>query len=178
MNFSGINLLPLGLLDKHLKDYYLDADFKVYSTRKMKAPILMQGTKSTAASECGRVYTLDGSPYTAGFLRALVQRNASAKELFAQHTSPITIVSKLPIIETSNLSHVYLVEQGIKDRGFVIAQVSQPDGHLVFESKPAIHMTEQSYRSEMTRLAINKPGTKFVALQIVASAVSGDIKWE
>lgn len=179
MQFGTMNLFPLDLAYQRLKGYYLSADLTVYSTRRGLTPVKMSGSKAFGAYH--RNYTLNGVSYTETYLRGLVGGNSAFKKSFAEHTSAPKVAAAVEAkSKVSNRSHAQAVDQGIKSRGFVIAQVAMHDGqeHLLFGSKPAIHMTEQSYKDEMTRLATSKPGMKFVALKIVASVVSGGVKWE
>jgi hypothetical protein len=48
---------------------------------------------------------------------------------------------------------------------------------LLFGSDPKFHTTEQSFTDEMQRLALLKPGKKFVAVKIIKSVVAGEVSW-
>ncbi len=181
MQFGTMNLFPLDAAVNRLGGYFLDAQHRVYSTKRSKVPVLMHGSKVNTWSN--RNYTLNGSTYTEQYLKSLVTNNSVFAKLFREHTSPVAAVAvavEAKAGKLSNRSHASTASQGIKARGVVVAQVAVHDGveHLLFGSKPAIHLSEQSYRDEMTRLAAQKPGTKFVALKVVASVVSGGVQWE
>lgn len=178
MQFDSLNLFPLARVNSHYEGYFIAKDGSVYSTKRPsvgKMPYKMLGSGYGSM----RYYTLNKISVDGYTLMA----RARAHKDFDKETSPPTIAMMLASAThtvVAKRSHAKAVDEGIKGRGVVIAQVAVHDGqeHLLFGSKPAIHMTEASYRDEMTRLAASKPGTKFVALKVVASVVSGGVKWE
>lgn len=180
MQFGTMNLFPLIKVNARYEGYFLSKEGAVYSTKRSSK--LSDAPYKMAGSGYGylKYYTLNKVSVDGNSLLRLAKAH---KDFNADVMSPV--ITKLNSSLASQAgagkrSHAQDVAQGIKERGFVIAQVAMHDGkeHLLFGSKPAIHMTEASYRDEMTRLAAQKPGAKFVALKIVASVVSGGVQWE
>lgn len=178
MQVGSMNLFPLESAINRLAGYYLSADLSVYSTKRGPMPIKMMGSKSYGAYH--RNFTLNSVSYTHDYLKTLVSKNSALHGDFIGHTSPKASATVVADSKIPNRSHASSVGHGIGGRGFVIAQVSVHDGeeHLLFGSKPAIHLNEVSCKDEMQRLAMSKPGTKFVALKITSSVVSGGVQWD
>jgi hypothetical protein len=178
MQFGTMNLFPLDVANNRLSGYFLASDYTVYSTKRSTSPVRMHGSKGYGSYH--RTYTLNGQSYTEAYLKGLVTKNTIFGHAFVDHTSASRKAEASVTTKLSNRSHATSASQGVKAKGVVIAQVAVHEGveHLLFGSKPAIHLTEQSYRDEMTRLASQKPGTKFVALKVVASVISGGVQWE
>lgn len=179
MQVGSSYLFPLSKIDTHLDGYFISAEGKMFSTKKFSQGRVMVGSGPYGTS--ARTYTMNGCSYDGSMLFHRAQQHRDWKNETMTPTANVLIVTKHDAqSKITDRSHAQDVVQGIKGRGFVIGQVAVHDGqeHLLFGSKPAIHMTEQSYKDEMTRLATSKPGIKFVALKIVASVVSGGVKWE
>ena len=187
MKIGDHYVFPLSMLEAHgMNGYYIDRQGDVYSTRQSP-----NGRKMTGSN--GYV-TLNGVSYNKRvlLLRAKVHREFLI-ETAKSKADIVTIVAKdepasWPSVSEArevlnapkDRSHAKSVAEGIKSRGWVIAQVATHEGvqHLMFGSKPAINTTADSYTNELTRLASAKPGTKFVALKIVSAVVSGGLSWE
>ena len=179
MQVGSSYLFPLSEIDTHLSGYFVSAEGKMFSTKQSTQGRVMVGSGSYGSRH--RYYTMYGCSYEGAMLFRRAQQHANWKSETSKPTANVLTVSKHDAqSRVTDRSHAQAVDQGIKGRGFVIGQVAMHEGqeHLLFGSKPAIHMTEQSYKDEMTRLATSKPGMKFVALKIVASVVSGGVKWE
>jgi hypothetical protein len=61
--------------------------------------------------------------------------------------------------------------------GNVIIGSIQGDGSISFSANPAVHTNEQSWKTEIERLALASPGKRYVAVQVVGSVVSGGLVW-
>jgi len=81
-------------------------------------------------------------------------------------------------LDNSTPDRLYAVDMGSAVRQHAVLIASIEDDKLLFGTKPKLHIGEKSWKAEMQRLAVVAPGTKFVALQIVASVVAGGLKWE
>lgn len=169
MKYGNLNLFPLVMLTPAYVGYLMDKDGDVYSLKQSPIPKKMYGSGIGTS----KTYTLNKVSVNASNLK---MRAKMHKEFYTE-TGVITV--KQAEVKP-NRSHAPRVSDGIQARGVVIAQVATHNGveHLLFGSKPAIHMTEASYKNEMQRLAMSKPGTKFVALKIVSSVVSGGMEWD
>ena len=171
-------LFPLSKLNNQLDCYFVSSRGEMFSTKQSPVGRSMIGTglKNT------RYYTMNGTSYSGANLYRRAQQHADWKVETSKPASTFLTRPDHPATQSkiTDRSHSPDVEHGIKNHGFVICQVAMHEDqeHLLFGSKPVIHLTEQSYKDEMIRLATSKPGMKFVALKIVASVVSGGIKWE
>lgn len=180
MKFEGIteNLFPLEKARSGFRGYYIDAKGGVYSTQQQSKPKQMLGSRAYGSSQPTRTFTLNRNSYSGSYLLTLARQHAD----FAKETTPVTqaVMAAVAATAVGKRSHASSVADGLKAKGVVIAQVAVHGGQefLLFGSKPAIHMTEQSYKDEMTRLATGKPGTKFVAVKVIATVVSGGVSWE
>lgn len=174
MQFGTLHLFPLINVHARYEGYFMAKDGTVYSTKRSKkasdAPYKMIGSGYGSM----KYYTLNNDSIDGHSLT----RRAKAHKDFNKETSGSVPIEA--VVSSTKRSHASAVDEGIKGRGFVIAQVAVHDGaeHLLFGSKPAIHMTEASFKDEMQRLAMAMPGTKFVALKVVTSVVSGGVQWE
>ena len=166
------NVFPLSLQNNRFAGYFINSNGEVISTKQNTS-----GTKLCGSGPYGsanRFFTLAGVSYSG---RDLL-RTARAHSAWAEHTMPKKEQSKSQS-KVKDRAHATAVDEGVKSRGFVIARVGTHDGvqHLMFGSKPAIHLTEASVTSEMTRLANSNPGVEFVMLKIVKSAKAGGLVW-
>lgn len=178
MQFGTMNLFPLIKLNARYEGYFLSKEGAVYSTKRSSKPSDAPYKMTGSGYGYLKYYTLNKVSVDGNSLLRLAKAH---KDFNVDTSAPVAgVAPKVVTVAGTKRSHATALDQGIKGRGFVIAQVAVHDGqeHLLFGSKPAIHMTEASYRDEMTRLAAQKPGTKFVALKIVASVVSGGVQWE
>lgn len=172
------NLFPLNLIEHRLGGYFINAAGEIFSTQLNAEPRKMLGNRGSNGT---RFYTLNRVSYSGA---QLLQR-AKADPNFARETTP-EAVALANVLATRADPHAFAaaslqrnharsVAEGITNRGVVLASVK--DGKLVFGSEPAIHTTEASYRAEMQRLAAQNPGTKIVALKIVASVEAAALVW-
>lgn len=170
-------LFPLSKLNSTLKDYFVSVDGKFFSTKQSPAGRQMHGAGPS-------------TPYLRSCTMAGPSRDGRTMYLAAKQHDDFVSETRPPSTRPvdartlrgtpSGRNHAMSVNEGLADKGWVIAQVAVHEGveHLLFGSKPAIHMSEASYKDEMQRLALSKHGTKFVALKVVASVVSGGVTWE
>lgn len=175
MQLHGLTLFPLKLIHgTRLEGYYIDAQGEVYSTRMSAVPKKLLGSKQFSYSR--RYYTLAGASYDG----ASLLRQAKGSPKWAEEmTIAKTIVKRVGQVQLKDRAHAGNVTEGLTFKGWVIAKVAKHKGKefLQFGSQPAIHMTEASYKAEMTRLATQEPGTRFVALRIEQSLVAGGLQW-
>jgi hypothetical protein len=170
-------LFPLTHIDSTLKGYFVGADGKFYSTKQSDVGRVLTGTGTRVGS---RYFTMNGRSVEGAVLYRRAQAHASWKAETTKPSEMIATANKLVnVAKVTGRSHAASAQVGIKGRGVVIARVAVHDGveHLLFGSKPALHMTEQSYHDEMTRLATQYPGVEFVALKVVKSVKAGGFTW-
>ena len=163
-------------LDSGLGGYFVSADGRFYSTKQTPQGRVMCGSGSHGSRT--RYYTMRGMSYDGALLYRRAQAHSAWKSETTKPSAAIAVANKTGAKVTGR-SHAATVKAGITGRGVVIARVAVHDGveHLLFGSKPAIHMTEQSYTDEMTRLATQYPGVEFVALKVVKSVKAGGFTW-
>jgi hypothetical protein len=177
MQVGTLYLFPLPLIDSTLSGYFVSAEGKFYSTKQSAAGRVMCGSGNRFGS---RYFTMNGRSVDGSVLYRRAQAHASWK---AETTKPSVVadvaVSNKTGAKVTGRSHAASASLGIKGRGVVIARVAVHDGveHLLFGSQPALHMTEQSFTDEMTRLATQYPGVEFVALKVVKSVKAGGFTW-
>lgn len=176
MQVGSQYLFPLELIDTGLKGYYLSGEGKFISTKQSAAGRVMTGSGSFGSRT--RYYTMNGMSYEGAILYRRAQQHINFKAETTKPSQAIAVANKTGAKVTGR-SHAGTVQAGIAGRGVVIARVAVHDGvqHLLFGSKPALHMTEQSYTDEMTRLATQYPGVEFVALKVVKSVKAGGFTW-
>lgn len=168
------NVFPLNLLGQHYDKYFIDASGNVYSTK-----ISVYGRKMYG-NGAGHV-TMNNMSVS----KADILRRAKQHAKWTEHTSPASLaVAKVAVDvpvkgKSTARHHAKTVDEGLKGRGVVIARVGTHDGveHLIFGSKPAIHMTQASYEDEMQRLALQYPGVVFVAVKVVKTVKAAGIVW-
>lgn len=190
------NLFPLQLAYASLYDYYMDAEGEVYSKKRGALARLSGSTPYRFGSynrTAGKTYTLNGTSYQAVKLKAHAQAHPSFKEethdpkkktpggygpaTLSAAALGVDLTKVKSSVPSPDRVHATSVEAGIKGKGFIITRF-MPGVGLIFSKQPAIHLTEDSARSEMERLAKEVPGTKFVMLKITNSIVSGGVTWE
>lgn len=170
MKVADKNLFPLNNINSRFSGYLMDADDNIYTTKnKFQTPTTMTGSRTSS----GHYFTLNKNTYRRDFLVNAARNH----RLFKSETAApqVAVVSEV-VKSNDKRSYAKDLDEGIKLRGVMIAAVE--NGKLVFSSEPKIHTTEQSYRSEMERLANTKPGMKFVSVKITGSVVAGGVKWE
>lgn len=180
MNINGVNnIFPLNLLNTNFTDYYMDANGRVYSTKRVTTPQVMLGSTTGFGSRRRHVYSFS-SPNTrqatqqfGDDLFAKAKRHAD----WALHTSghPIANAAKMPNFITKDRDHAQTLEDGLRSKGYIIGQVQGEA--LVFGSKPKVHTTLTSVKEEVARLASKSPGTKIVYLKVEGMAVANGIAW-
>jgi hypothetical protein len=177
MQVGTLYLFPLSLIDSGLGGYFVSAEGKFYSTKQSAAGRVMTGSGSFGSRT--RYYTMRGQSYEGAVLYRRAQQHINFKAETTKPSATIAVANKVPAAKVTGRSHAGTVQAGIAGRGVVIARVAVHDGvqHLLFGSKPALHMTEQSYTDEMTRLATQYPGVEFVALKVVKSVKAGGFTW-
>ena len=179
MQVGSQYLFPLSKIDTHLNGYFVSATGQMFSTKQ--TPVGRQMTGSGVSSRY-RYYTMNGQSYDGAVLFRRAQQHASFAAETSKPSDSIALANKVAGTKAgkpTQRSHAASTQLGIKGRGVVIARVAVHDGqeHLLFGSKPAIHMTEQSYTDEMVRLATEHPGTEYVALKVVKSVKTGGFTW-
>jgi len=181
MQFGSMNLFALSHLSPHAySGYYMNRDGAVYSTKRGSTPVKMLGSGHGAML----TYTMNKRSVNGLSLVRQAQRHSMFLSETASNRPALDVVTERLAAKAKSYgaqrNHASNVQVGIASKGVVIARVAKHDGaeHLLFGSKPAIHTTEASYKDEMTRLAMQYPGTKFVALKIVTSVISGGVTWE
>jgi hypothetical protein len=177
MQVGTLYLFPLSKIDSHLGGYFVSAEGTFYSTKQSVAGRKMTGSGSFGSRT--RYYTMNGRSYEGAVLYRRAQGHGDWKVETTKPSQVIAVANKVPAAKVTGRSHAASASLGIKGRGVVIARVATHDGveHLLFGSQPALHMTEQSYTDEMTRLATQYPGVEFVALKVVKSVKAGGFTW-
>jgi hypothetical protein len=179
MQVGTLYLFPLSKIDSHLGGYFVSAEGTFYSTKQSVAGRKMTGSGSFGSRT--RYYTMNGRSYEGAVLYRRAQGQGDWKVETTKPSETIATMNKIlqSTKQVSARSHAASASLGIKGRGVVIARVATHDGveHLLFGSQPALHMTEQSYTDEMTRLATQYPGVEFVALKVVKSVKAGGFTW-
>lgn len=166
----GLYLFSLEAINPAWRNYWMGFGGTVYSTKKSVVPTILKGQAASRFNS--RYYTLNGRTYTSEYLYGLAKKHPDfAKETSAQPEVKVKGTST----EVQARTHAKNLDQGIAGRGYVIAKVITVDGEdvLAFGSKPSIHLSEASYADELKRLALSAPGTKFVGVKILGSAVAG-----
>lgn len=183
MYLSGHNLFPLKHVEQRLEGYYFDAAGSVYSAKAVKGEFSkLTGTRNAS----GHYYTLNRCSYRADSLlrRAREHRQWSSEmgddildrirtraEAASRKVSPVATGGT-----PSNRSYALSMDGAVKSHAVLIASIK--DDSLIFGTDPKLHDMESSWKDEMKRLALAVPGTKFVALQIVAAVQVEGLKWE
>ncbi len=151
--------------------YYMDLDGSIFSDRRGKGLVQLNGSR-----------TLSGHYFSLGYQKFRHDEifNAAKKSpSWSSHFAAVPTVSNPRNVRAdAKRSYAPNLPSAIKQKSVMIVSVT-PDGYkLIVGSNPKFHTTEESWRSEMKRLASVKPGTKFIALEIKASVVSGGEVWE
>ena len=182
-------LFPLEKLNRNWSKYYMNAGGQVFSVKTTTAPRLLNG--STSAQ--GRHYSLSPSNgFSPDTIRAdALVRRAKTHVDFKKETV-LTVEPKWPHdspfnnLESEKVdayrdqigerNHAASVADGIKARGYLIGQVQGEA--IVFGSKPKIHTTLKSVKSEIERLANKTPGLQLIYLKIEGSVRAASLVWE
>lgn len=168
MLIEGQNLFPLNNITSLGSGYYMSAAGQIFSGKSGKL-VRLSGSNTTS----GRYFTLSGRTHREDQL----VRDARRHKLFDKETAVAGVLEapKTVKVDGTKRSYASSMQEAITLRGVMIAAV-QGD-RLIFGTKPKTHITEQSWKDEMTRLATVSPGTKFVAVKIVQSVVAGGVTW-
>lgn len=156
-------LFPLTYLDGRMIGYYINERGEVFSTRQYKKPTKMAGSVTGGL----RYYTIGvGRNQSKSMQGAVLLSLARNNPNWKRETSTVTAAGPTQGVTAS---------VGLQTKGFVIATVQ--DSILVFGSKPKIHLTEDSAKAEVERLAQKSPGVQIVYLQIKGGAVAEGMRW-
>lgn len=205
MNVQGKNLYPLSHYIGSLTGYYMDAEGEVWSTKRGGLVKLMGSTPMKLrfgryVEGSTRYFTLNGLSYTHEQLKngcvydprfneetnnpyerqpgGYGPKVLSAKTLGVD-LAKVAEAQKVAAVSSEIRAHAKDMNSGVKDKGFIIATLDPKDGgRLIFGTKPVVHLTPESAKNEMERLANEVPGVKFVMMRIVNTIVSGGVTWE
>lgn len=186
MLVQGKHLFPLERIAScfygHIPSgYYMDAHGRVYSTRGGKG-ILRELMGSHTPS--GHYYSLASRTYRHDQLfKYAGQHREWVKETQPRSNDSVRFCDidyVKPEPKSGNRYHSATLDSGIKAHGVIIGTVYERSGQkrIVLGSTPKVHLHEASWKDEIKRLALLKPGTKFVALQVIAAVKAGGITWE
>jgi hypothetical protein len=176
---NGQPMFPLRNVSQNISTgYYMDRNGGVWSTRGSKdgaQAVQLKGSRSNSGT-----YFKFGQQWGSGWRHDTLKQMAMTHKDWAKETAEFgakaaelkAVLAKTP---TSTRAYAETVLDGIAQRGSVIGRVHK--GKLVFGSEPKIHLTAQSVRDEMLRLATTYPGTKFVRLVVDSAVVSGGLEW-
>lgn len=177
---SVMNLFPLNLVDVNLNGYFVGADGEVYSTKQGKGATRMLGSRSLNGTET--YLTMQRRTFGK---RDIVRRAKSHSQFTAHTNQPLVAPSQVavepqlaswPMPNPTARSHAATTAAGVAAKGYLLATL---DGDtLVFGTKPVIHLTDTSVKSEAERIAITKPGQKIVMLKIMGSVQAKAVAWE
>lgn len=171
---NGIIALELNAIDSSIPaGYYMSIEGNIWSTR----------------GHSGKVRKLSGSMYETGeggtkrYKRYFKLGNSQF-----YHTTLFNQAKRSPVwfntfnrpfrdalIETGNRERAVDADTKPIKGGYVIATFK--DGGLVFSSKPRVHATPESVKTEMARLATLNPGVTFVSLQIDQTVTASQLVW-
>lgn len=170
-------LFPLDKAFPGLGGYFVDSTGNVWSTRVSTSPRRMTGSGPSSLPQ-NKCFTLNGRSYRGSDLMRSARNHKDWGLEMASKADPVDVAVSS---NTKSLkrSHAQSVASGLTARGVIIGRVAQVDGQsaLVFGSKPAIHLTTESYEDEMKRLALEHPGVEYVALKVVKTVKAGGLTW-
>lgn len=150
--------------------YYMDVNGAIYSTRRGKGLVQLNGSRTVS----GHYYTIGGTSYRHDKLFEAAKKSKT----WAAHVGGGLVEPMIGTRGSEKRSYAPNLPSAIKQHAVMIASVT-PDGYkLIIGSNPKFHLGEDSWRSEMQRLASLKPGTKFIALEIKAAIIAGGVVWE
>jgi hypothetical protein len=188
MNVNGTpGFFPLLKIRPNFSGYYMTANGDIYSTKQYKSPRKMIGGGTTRG---GRTYTFSVSnsrlPVTerGDTLFALAKRHTDwAADTSLTTPAESTNIARMPNfaspvsnIGTAERHHAASTSIGIAKKGYIIGQVQGEA--IVFGSKPVVHTSLQSVKSEVERLAARSPGTQIIYVKIEGAAVANGIAWQ
>jgi hypothetical protein len=175
MNVNGIaGLYRLANLNAQWASYFADAHGNVYSVRTSAVPRKMMGSVNGGR----RYFTLTGNN---GRAQTVAQdqliRDLRNKADFIRETSLTPAVQAVVTNREAagQRNHAASLAAGVKAKGYIIGRVQGEA--FAFGSKPAIHTTLLSVRSEMERLATANPGVEYVYFKIEGSVKAASLAW-
>lgn len=181
-----VNVFHLANVRSALSKYYIDLIGNVYSTAGGDGKFVkLAGTPT----KNGRRFTLSGSSsystgsYTHEQLRKMAEATAGWNG-YVNSLKPVAEAPKPAVVlpaGDAKRSHALTLAAGLAAKGWIIASVQPAKGQveeqLVIGSKPKIHTTTDSVKSEMERLALQYPGTTFVSLRVQNTVKAAGIQW-
>lgn len=187
MNINGVNnLFPLSHIRPGYVGYFMDVNGHVYSTRQFTTPKKLSGSTTGygAMQRTMYTFTVTGRRNTIQEAGSTLFAEAKRHALWTKETSALAAVS-MPdfakglgaVNKVDNSIHAATVVQGIKQRGYIIGQIVSGSDAIVFGSKPKIHMTEESVKAEVARLAAKSPGTQIIYVKIMGAATCHALAW-
>lgn len=191
MRIHGQNLFPLSVILPNIQTdkYFMSADGSVFSMARGKFVRLLgsnqyRGRTFTVPAASLTFQCRNGGTVTVRHIE--LKSRATCHPSFTSHVKEEITLNTLradmnkmqakPVVVVGESHHATSVEAGIKAKGSIIGRVHK--GRLVFGSEPKIHMTADSVKRQMERLAMEHPGVKFVKFKIGQSVVAGGVTWE
>lgn len=177
MIVNGIaGLYRLSGLNPQWASYYADAQGNVYSVRTSAVPRKMMGSVTGGR----RYFTLTGNnSRVQSVAQDQLIRDLRNKADFIRETSltqpAAAVQAAVTNRDAGQRNHSQSLAAGVKARGYIIGRVQGEA--FVFGSKPAIHTTLASVRSEMERLATANPGVEYVYFKIEGSVKAASLAW-
>lgn len=177
----SISAFPLNLINNRIsQNYFISREGKVFSNRGSKGAVQLSGSKAGNNT----YFKLGGGTWSPSYKLSDLYRDAQRHARWEIETNTAIQLKQEANLQARALANPagvksieeLSVHQAIKDRGSIIGRVHK--GHLVFGSNPKIHMSKDSLKAEMLRLATVYPGTKFVQLDIAAAVQAGGVTWE
>lgn len=149
---------------------------KVFSTATSSLREL-GGTKGTSiANRNDTIFTFVSrkfalSEITTSFAN-FVRNNSYSYHYVAPKLGPVTTPTR-PGAAPSQRPTV----ANLSAKGSVIIGTIGAGGTISFAVSPQVHTNEHSWKTELARLANASPGTRYVAVEVVASVVAGGLVW-
>lgn len=199
MNINGIlGLFPLQFVRNGFDGYYINAAGEVFSTKQYATPRKMTGGPGGRGT--GRVYTFTSTDrfqrlpmnVRGDTLLADAKRHArwAIETNQYNNSAPLAANAGLVPMPAMNLTHAAAAKaasekasrnhasstaDGIARKGYIIGRL---DGDaIVFGSKPVIHTSLTSVKSEVERLVQANPGKTILYVKIEGAAVANGIHW-
>lgn len=177
MIVNGVaGLYRLSSLNAQWASYYADAQGNVYSVRTSAVPKKMMGSVTGGR----RYFTLTcNNGHTQTVAQDQLIRNLRSKIDFERETSltqpAAAVQAAVTNRDAAQRNHAASLAAGVKAKGYIIGRVQGEA--FAFGSKPAIHTTLASVRSEAERLAVANPGVEYVYFKIEGSVKASSLVW-